>query len=138
MVPKFLGILAIEGIGSSAVITEDVSKGGEYELGWEVPLPENIEQELFTAFDWAGNPDQVFNFKSLRKVVAFNVNGQPRLLDFTPPLFRPQFRKWPEYRTALHAVGDHLEELTITVGRNSLLAGSINELGESSLRTSET
>jgi hypothetical protein len=127
LVPAFLGILAIDG-QSRAIITEDASEGGQYGVEQEVRLPEGIESELFDAFAWAGSPNEVFDISTLRRNMAFNVNGRTRILDLTPPPFNFQFRKWPEYREAFNAIDARLEDVTLTIGADSVLATSIDVL----------
>jgi hypothetical protein len=124
-IPRFVGALAVAGRGNVAVITEDVSLGGEHGVEYEVPVPDDVKQELFSAFGDLGSPEEVFDQTVLQRGTAFIVDGQLKFLDFLPSLFNTRFRRADINREAQYASDDRLDELIVTVAADSRLARSV-------------
>lgn len=126
--PTFTGMVAvaseIEPI-PLAVITEDASQGGRLEV-WQSPMSQEIRDLLGQRFTQFGEFYEIFDRSTLRNTTAFDVDGEERLLDFTPPPFRlKHYLRLPGYDDLYEYALDRQAEWTIEIPSDSPLAQSL-------------
>jgi hypothetical protein len=81
-VPRFMAGLTIDGSAPVALLTEDASRGGVAEVD---SLTQNYRLAHEIAESIKDTPEVRLHIQRTRAAVSFSVDGQERLLDFTPP-----------------------------------------------------
>ncbi len=84
LVPAFMGLVAIEGEEeATAILTEDASEGGRHAVVSR-PASPDVRRMLMKPFEQPAGNDAELNRVRCNRILAFNVSGRQRLLDFTP------------------------------------------------------
>jgi hypothetical protein len=126
-VPNFMGILAVEGSDACALLTEDVSRGGQF--GVHSRRASHDSRALFyVSFSQLGGYRSVLDVVELDFTTAFDVDGEERLLDFTPlPVNKHCITREakPEYWQLHDRVSNEIEALTVTVPGDSPLGRAV-------------
>lgn len=123
LMPLFICELTVDG-KERALLTEDASKGGLLDVR-SMGVSDSTRQTLYEAFSAYGSRDAVFmEEEQLNRSLAFDVGGQEKLLDFTPPPLKSRIR-----REASIAVIEHLEsgKLTVNVSGSSALGQAFHD-----------
>lgn len=116
LMPLFICELTVDG-EERALLTEDASKGGQLDVR-SMGVSDSTRQALYEAFRVYGPRETVFMEEELDRSLAFDVGGQEKFLDFTPPPLKSRIRQ-----EASIAVIEHLEsgKLTVNVSGSSVL-----------------
>ncbi|MDB5186266.1 MAG: hypothetical protein JWL85_789 [Candidatus Saccharibacteria bacterium] len=126
--PYFMGLLATGNTDKGiAVITEDATEGGTKSHQPRLPADETMAL-LEDGFLEDGDPADIFSTEGLSRI-AFDVEGEERLLNFLPSPFNPDMLgKISGYREAEAAAIDSIPTLVWPVRPHSPLAESVRRL----------
>lgn len=124
--PSFMALATVEGDDEPAgILTEDVSMGGTKKVRG-MRASEQVRELIYAPFCELGSLDLVVSEEECDGSLAFNVNGEEKLLDFTPkPISQSLLYSSVSYREALYKVMDMMPELTINLRRNSVLGSAL-------------
>lgn len=90
--PSFIGAVIIGHGAPVAVITEDASSGGRYEV-IDAPTSDETRDMLYGVFSALGSFREVMEDDALARSVAFRVDGVERLLDLAPAPLLPSVQR---------------------------------------------
>lgn len=127
LVPSFIGLVSVEDSKAMALITEDASRGNTIEV-WGTPTSARSRELIDAAFSDFGEGYSLQR-SELNRTTAFDVDGQERLLDFTPPPVLYRVGNAPDSYVELHGdIMDAIPELTITLPHDSILGQDLHRL----------
>lgn len=125
LVPSFIGLISVEGSEAMALITEDASQGKAVDMR-SVPTSVRSRELIDTAFRNFGKGYRLQRAE-LDRTTAFDVGGQERLLDFTPPPVLYSSGDTPHSYEELHVdIWDAIPELTIALPLDSILGQDLH------------
>jgi len=128
-VPRFMGILAVEGSAVCAFLTEDASCGGQHAVQPRT-ASHTTQAMLYAPFSHLGHQSNVLNEVGLVSTTSFDVGGQERLLDFTPPPINGAYlfdrTLCPELWQLENTVQRQTADFTVTVPQDSPLGHSLS------------
>lgn len=125
-VPAFMSLVEVEGSDAQAILMEDVSQNGQKEVT-ERSASRVAREMLHLPFKQHGSISSVLNPEVCDKSIAFDVEGDERLLDFTPaPVEQHILRKSEEYQASTSLVRRTIEDMTITLPFESALGQALH------------
>lgn len=126
LVPSFIGLVSVEGSKATALITEDASRGNSVDV-WSNPTSARSRELIRVAFSDFGEGCELQSAE-LKRTTAFEVDGQERLLDFTPPPVLYRTANAPDAYLDLHGdIMDAIPDLTITLPFESRLGQDLHK-----------
>jgi hypothetical protein len=88
---------------------------------------QRVRELLYAPFKEQGPIENVLEGQTLRKTTAFEVDGQERLLDFTPrPVKRKYLKDFPPYTQRFKAVYVSRPDFEVTVPHHSPLGSALH------------
>lgn len=122
--PAFMALVNVKKIGAIGILTEDLAAGGTKEVRSR-PLSHTVRKMLHESLKEYGSIGDVLDEETCDRSVAFDVEGNEKVLDLTPlPLNRiisNRFLQNPNMQ-----LRKSIAELTVTISHKSALAKAID------------
>lgn len=124
--PRFMNLIQVEDSPAMAILMEDVSEGGQKSV-WPAPATQRARQMLYLPYAELGDIHEVLEHWNLDRSTSFDVEGQEKLLDLTPPPIALKYLYYslPLLQKHFEAALEALPEVTITIPQDSILGDAL-------------